>query len=425
MYLKRITLKNIRGIRELVWEAPADQLPGWHVILGDNGSGKSAFLFSTALALVGPREARMLPFEWKYWLHRGEKTAQVSLELIRDNQYDEILNSEDAEKSTLSAAIKIEAPTDRQQVEILKASTKTKSDPDNHLWNGFSGWFSAGYGPYRRFYGSSETARLFSFPRLGSHLTLFEEGVNLITGVDWLIDLRFKQLEDKNSPAGKLLDAIKNFINQTDFLPYGVQMGEVTSDLVEFQEGNGYSVAIEELSDGYRAILSLTLELFRQLSLAYGADKVFDQNDPTKVAVPGVVLIDEIDAHLHPTWQQQVGVWFRTHFPQMQFLVATHSPLVCQAATVGSVYRLPQPGTDERGKMVTGVALDRLLYGDVLEAYSTELFGAISRSAEGEVMLDRLAELNIKALREPLSEEEREEQLRLRASLPIAAYTMK
>ena len=50
---------------------------------------------------------------------------------------------------------------------------------------------------------------------------------------------------------------------------------------------------------------------------------------------PGVVLIDEVDAHLHPTWQRRIGLWFREHFPKLQFIVSTHSPLICQAATVG------------------------------------------------------------------------------------------
>ena len=109
----------------------------------------------------------------------------------------------------------------------------------------------------------------------------------------------------------------------------------------------------------------------------FGHDKIFDPADPSKIIVPGVVLIDEIDAHLHPTWQRRIGFWFRKHFPNIQFIVTTHSPLICQAAEVGSVWHLPTPGSGEQLQQVTGDTLRRLIYGNVLEAYGTEVFGEI------------------------------------------------
>lgn len=49
-------------------------------------------------------------------------------------------------------------------------------------------------------------------------------------------------------------------------------------------------------------------------------------DDPTQAS--GVVLIDELDIHLHPSWQRQIAGWLREVFPNLQFFVATHSPLV-------------------------------------------------------------------------------------------------
>jgi hypothetical protein len=75
--------------------------------------------------------------------------------------------------------------------------------------------------------------------------------------------------------------------------------------------------------------------------------------------------------------------------------------------------------------MVTGVARDRLLYGNVLDAYSTGVFGDVStRSPEALEKLERLAILNQKELAEGLSEMERAEQQQLRAQLPTAASTL-
>src|SRR5690606_5433604 len=103
-------------------------------------------------------------------------------------------------------------------------------------------------------------------------------------------------------------------------------------------------------------------------------------------------------------------------------IVTTHSPLVCQAADVGSVWQLPAPGTDEQLRRVTGVELDRLLYGNILEAYSTNAFGSgVTRSEKSLAMLERLAALNQKELREGLSEAELAEQEELRAVFPVSS----
>jgi ABC-type glutathione transport system ATPase component len=134
------------------------------------------------------------------------------------------------------------------------------------------------------------------------------------------------------------------------------------------------------------------------------------------VVAPGIVLIDEADAHLHPTWQREIGQRLKALFPRLQFIVTTHSPLVCQAAD--TVFRLPRPGTEEQGRMLEGVELERLQYGNVLDAYGTGAFGRITRSEAGKQLLERLAELNHKELEQGLSKEEEQEQERLRAIFP-------
>jgi hypothetical protein len=94
--------------------------------------------------------------------------------------------------------------------------------------------------------------------------------------------------------------------------------------------------------------------------------------------------------------------------------VTTHSPLICQAASSGSIFLLPTPGSDETPRFIEGIERDRLLYGNVLDAYATEGFGNVpTRSDEGVERLERLAELEAKAREEDLSDEERAERERL------------
>jgi len=260
----------------------------------------------------------------------------------------------------------------------------------------------------------------YSHPRLARHLSVFGENVALSECLLWLQDLKFKELEEKRT--NELLAAVITFINESGFLPHECRIDEVNSKEVIFVDPKGCKVDVEELSDGFRAILSMTFELIRQMTIAFGLHAVFDPNDATRILVPAVVLVDEVDAHLHPTWQRKVGIWFRSHFPNVQFIVSTHSPLVCQAADIGTVYRLPTPGTDQKAGMITGTELDRLLYGNVLDAYGTEIFGAgVARSEKSLYLATRLAELNQKELHAGLTPEEAEEQKKLRATLPTAA----
>jgi hypothetical protein len=173
-----------------------------------------------------------------------------------------------------------------------------------------------------------------------------------------------------------------------------------------------------QLSDGYRSILSLTFELIRQLVRVYGAKAVFEDISKGKMQIPlpGVVLIDEIDAHLHPTWQTRIGEWFLQYFPQLQFIVTTHSPLVCRACHKGSIWRLAAPGSDQTSGEVTGLDKDRLVYGNVLDAFGTEVFGQnVTRSEYAQDKRKRLATLNIKSLQGAITEPEEKELDELKA----------
>ena len=83
MYLREIEITNIRGLQKVKWTLPKDHKgPGWHVILGDNGSGKSSFLQAVALALVGPNLAGKLVPTFETWTGRAAKEGTVQLTVV-------------------------------------------------------------------------------------------------------------------------------------------------------------------------------------------------------------------------------------------------------------------------------------------------------------------------------------------------------
>jgi len=426
MHIRQIHIKNIKSIRELTWDIPADKAKGWHVVLGDNGAGKSTLLKSIAVALLGPRESYGLRQPWDAWLRDGCDVGEIELQIAWNPDFDGF-----AGKGTIPAAdtllplgLKLARADDDTKTPSFEP-LKSKPDPNRHVWGSERGWFAASYGPFRRFTGGVgrvEQSTSGTLLRLNRHLSLYGEGIALTEGLEWLVGLRAEGLFQDD--AHVLLDPLKRFINQDGFLPSGVQLKDITPKQVVFSDASGVSIPVQELSDGYRSILSMTFELIRQLSFAFGPGQIFDWYDPEKVWAGGVVLIDEVDAHLHPTWQKRIGFWLCEHFPNIQFIVSTHSPLICQAAEHGSILLLPRSGTNDEARLLDGNEFKRVVYGNVLDAYGTDAFGAEAantRSPTAQGMRDRLAQLNNKELVTGLDEAERKEQVQLRAALPTVA----
>jgi hypothetical protein len=88
---------------------------------------------------------------------------------------------------------------------------------------------------------------------------------------------------------------------------------------------------------------------------AYGFHDLYERDGNGRVIISrsGVVLIDEIDAHLHPSWQREIGFWLKRHFPKVQFLVTSHSPIILQAADPNGLFVLPEPGSEDEPRALT------------------------------------------------------------------------
>ena len=139
------------------------------------------------------------------------------------------------------------------------------------------------------------------------------------------------------------------------------------------RESDGAPMLVEQLSQGYQSMLALAMDFARRLAIAnphleydgedYATQVInqaivqlaalgVDSTDPfqqsLRMSAPAIMLVDEIDLHLHPTWQQRVlGDLMRT-FPLTQFIVTTHSPQVLTTVPRENIRLLDQ---DENGLM--------------------------------------------------------------------------
>jgi hypothetical protein len=135
------------------------------------------------------------------------------------------------------------------------------------------------------------------------------------------LDYRIHKANDTKAQGQKDLGI--QAINRV--LPAGAKFHKVTAEgRIIFKIGNE-EVPTIALSDGYRSVLALAGDLIWRLLLAFP-----HSHDALKEH--GVVLIDELDIHLHPVWQRQLPGILRDVFPNLQFFVATHSPLVAAGA---------------------------------------------------------------------------------------------
>ncbi|RKZ53824.1 MAG: AAA family ATPase [Candidatus Parabeggiatoa sp. nov. 3] len=127
-----------------------------------------------------------------------------------------------------------------------------------------------------------------------------------------------------------LRDAVKNCLEGCESLYFSVQLDGLIARF-----GNGQTLPAYLLSDGQRTILTMVADI------AYRA-AVLNSHLGEKAALetPGIVLIDEIDLHLHPEWQRTIVEQLKTSFPKIQFIATSHSPIIIQSLKPGEVINL-------------------------------------------------------------------------------------
>ena len=328
-----------------------NEYAGWTVFTGDNGAGKSTLLKAIAIGLKGKDVGRVLQGSFNRWIAEGEKTGSIELILVRTKGDDTSVTAGATGAIKFPAKLSFSLGERETSLESVLPPNKPASykTPDRTIWTPEStGWFSCGYGPFRRVFGASpEATRSMVSSLTESYVTMFQEAASLAEVDTWMRELKHKSLEGKKEEAAQL-DLLLRILSD-DLLPNQMTINRVDSDGLWLKDAVGLELAWSEMSDGYRAALALLADILRHLINAYGIEGLTDVNSEGRTFIKrsGVVLIDEIDAHLHPEWQQKMGFWLTSHFPNIQFIVTTHSPMILQAAGRNGIFHLPAPGSGE------------------------------------------------------------------------------
>ena len=157
------------------------------------------------------------------------------------------------------------------------------------------------------------------------YLTIFNPSWDLKNPIEWLKYLDHSEKSGKTNIVS--VEAAKKLLQE--LLNSDVQI-DITPETVTFKE-KGSLVTFEQLSAGYKGVITIITDLLVRLS----------ENQPNVVSIhefKGIVLIDEVELHLHPKWKYNFVKRLRDIFPNIQFIMTTHSPTVLLGASKEAVF---------------------------------------------------------------------------------------
>lgn len=165
--------------------------------------------------------------------------------------------------------------------------------------------------------------------------------------LDWFKAMEWTAFQEGAEPVA--LRVVRNTLRETipgcTDLRYRSKEGELVAIF-----DDGRRLPTRMLSDGFRTMLGLVCDLAWRCATLNP-----ELGEAAAKETPGVVLIDEIDLHLHPNWQRRVVADLRRCFPRVQFFMTTHSPFIVQSLRAGEVVALSGPAHLETPPFKQGV----------------------------------------------------------------------
>lgn len=335
MYIDNIVLKNFRTFRAASidfvhpdqsfddLDFPRPKLRNVNLLLGNNGAGKSALLKAIALSALGPAVGRAGIYPYRFVRREpisagtsktGRPPTPSGAAASISSSFSTHAQDQLTPGTRLLSTIEIRRTGDLDVIDWVPGDADASWEP---IFSEKSdAFFFVGYGATRRVEQRDNfdpgTRRSRSFTRAQRVLGLFEDSYSLAPLNSWLP----VYMTQNPGRYKQVLGLVDKLLGRGHFR----FTGEMEDGEYVF-ERSGLRVPFPAMSDGYRAFLGWVGDLLYHVCETCPPGKKLVENR-------GIVMIDEIDLHLHPKWQLRVLPTLAAALPKIQFIVTSHSPLI-------------------------------------------------------------------------------------------------
>ncbi len=389
MYVTSIKIKNLRCFEEteLSFQYPGrkqkhpPKLPNINLLLGNNGAGKTTVLKAIALAVLAPIMPQSGLVPYRLVRRTATQNAEKDIAMVTANLtfHSQDTGAKSSKRTLAQPMIGMIARTGDYESFTPYVRVVNPISWELMFDDKSPAFLVVGYGATRRVEdserldpGARRKSRLLRYDRVAG---LFESHVSLIPLSVWLPNLRTQNLGRHKQ--------VVNLINR--LLPEGASFaGEFDAGEYLF-EVNGIKTPFAALSDGYKAYIGWIADLLYHLCTgAPSSAKLVDNC--------GIVMVDEIDLHLHPEWQRSVISKLSEALPNLQFIFTTHSPIVAGSLNRENIFVME---TTESGASVVK-QYDEHIYGLSSEEVLLSSYFKLS-TTRAEPFVDELKALSVKA----------------------------
>ena len=417
VYFTKLVLENIRSFsdrQELTLDGENGRPAQWTLIVGDNGVGKTTLLQCLARMRPvfnepsdensGPRPDKVEPE------FAGEENNAVLDAYARSGA-----NTVAKLEAHLSYGVSLAGSKARRRGQISTWLNITRED--NRLADFKRGGDSPGNveEPLVLAYGAGrhpKTNDLDMGMTTGLVESLFKVESALHDAEDLLYRLEFGSLKRDQQAKSRLLalkrmlaEVLPDVVRDQDIEILGPPIFTSTSEAKGVWVSTDYGkVPLSRLSLGYQTVFAWTLDIAWRLLERY-------PESPDPLREPAIVIVDEIDLHLHPRWQRAIRDHLIGHFPNVQFIATAHSPLMAQSSLGGNLAVLRK--NQDHAEILNDPMIIKEWRLD--QVITSELFGlASARPLEVEELFERRQKLLEK---KRLSPEERQKLRELDAQV--------
>ena len=348
MRLDKISIANMRLVGEEARELNIDSNKNVLILLGDNGFGKTTILDAIATA--------MAPYSAQFPGIADYQLSDLDVHINRHGRRSKYLtiDAKFSDNGVTMTSVRYRKGTQnppKTNYEQLKQAAIAKKDAilagEADVQLPIFAYYGTGRGQFQ----VPERRRGFqqAFERWDCYKSAINPETDFKRFFGWFDLMEDQERRDREKLwdlgyKSPVLEAVRRALDE---IVVGYKNPRIETRPLRFimdridEDGSKHELRIEQLSEGYKIVIAMVADLAARMAEANP-----EMENPLNTS--GIVLIDEVDLHLHPRWQREILIQLTEVFPNLQFIVSTHSPIiVVGAAEIAQVVNLNTINDDE------------------------------------------------------------------------------